>query len=92
VDHTVAGLKASNVVIEVEGDDTFCHHDGHGSDGDDAGPTSVHIGEQNTIEANIYAPNGTLWLKARTTAVGAFIGKRVRIGEGTQLALDSVFR
>src|SRR5262249_23759697 len=49
------------------------------------------IGEQNTIEANIYAPNGTLWLKARTSATGAFIGKRVRLGDDTTVALDSIF-
>ena len=92
VDTSVPGLTASKVVVYVEGADAFCHHDGHGPDGDAGGPAAVHIGAQNVVHANIYAPNGTVWLKARTVAAGAFIGKRVRIGEHVELALDSAFK
>jgi hypothetical protein len=40
----------------------------------------VQIGERNTVIANIYAPNGTVLLRANTVATGAFIGKQVEIG------------
>jgi hypothetical protein len=88
----VSGLSAANVLITVLGGDTECRHEGHGSDGDDAGQTVAHIGEGNTITANIYAPNGTLWIRAKTVATGAFIGARVRIGERVTLTLDSYYR
>jgi hypothetical protein len=76
----------------VEGADASCRHERRGSDGDDAGPTAVHVGHHSVVQANTYAPNGTVWLKARTTATGAFVGKRVRIGEQVELTLDSAFR
>jgi hypothetical protein len=44
------------------------------------GPSAVHIGPQSVVAANIYAPNGTIWLQAQTRATGAFIGRSVRIG------------
>ena len=62
-----------------------------GPDGDNPGPVVVHIGDQNTIQANVYAPRGTIWLRAKTVATGAFIGESVRIGEQVQLTLDSAF-
>ena len=92
VDPSVSGLSAANVLITVLGGDIECRHEGHGSDGDDAGQTVAHIGEGNTITANIYAPNGTLWIRAKTVATGAFIGARVRIGERVALTLDSYYR
>lgn len=92
VDQSVVGLSAANVLITVLGGDNDCRHDGHGSDGDDAGQTVAHIGEGNTITANIYAPNGTLWIRAKTVATGAFIGARVRVGERVTLTLDSYYR
>lgn len=92
VDGTVAGLSASKILITVLGGDHDCQHDGRGDDGDEAGPTVVHIGADNVIQATIYAPNGTLWIRAKTTATGAFLGERVRIGERVTLTLDSAFR
>jgi hypothetical protein len=92
VDSSVPGLRASSVLIHVGGDDASGEHDGKDAGADDGAPTSVHIGEQNVVHANVYAPNGTVWLKARTVATGAFIGKRVRVGERVQLTLDSAFR
>ena len=85
------GLDASSLVIYVAGQDAACGHDGRGPDGDDGGPAAVHFGVDSILQANIYAPDAMVWLKARTTATGAFIGRRVRIGEGVRLALDSAF-
>lgn len=90
-DPTVPGLGASQVIFYVAGLDNECRHDGRGPDDDRAGPTVVRIGTQSTVQANIYAPRGTVWLQSRTTGVGAFIGKRVRIGVQAQLTLDSAF-
>jgi hypothetical protein len=84
-------LRASQIVIYVAGIDDDCGRDGRGSDGDEPGPTVVHIGEQNTIQANIYAPRGTVWLRAKTVATGAFVGESVRVGEQVELRLDSAF-
>jgi hypothetical protein len=92
VDTTVAGLTAAKVMIAVLGGDNDCEHNGNGDDGDNAGPTVVHIGSQNTITANIYAPHGTLWIRSKSDATGAFIGERVRIGEKVVLKLDSGYK
>ena len=74
------------------GEDRDCRRDtGADDDGDDAGASVVHIGQQNTVQANIYAPMGTVWLKSKTKATGAFLGMHVRIGVQTELTLDSAF-
>jgi hypothetical protein len=52
----------------------------------------VHIGTENIVQANIYAANGTVWLKSKTQATVAFIGVHVRIGVNVQLTLDSAFK
>jgi hypothetical protein len=92
VDPSVKGLRASQVVIYVGGHDEDCQDFGLDGDGDRSGPVVVHIGSQSVVQANIYAPNGTLWLNSKPQATGAFIAFRVRIGIGTQLTLDSAFR
>ena len=93
LDPSVTGLKASQVVIYVAGDDSICRHSGIDTgDGDNGGPVVAHIGESNVVQANIYAPKGTVWLKSKTQATGAFIGFHVRIGLNVQLTLDSAFR
>lgn len=61
----------------------------HGDE--DVGPTAVEIGEKNTVVANIYAPNGAIHIRAGTKATGAFIGKRVIIGEKVEITLKSAF-
>jgi hypothetical protein len=88
----VDGMKPSDLKIYVEGDDAICRHDGRDQDEDGPGPTAVHIGERNIIQANIYAPNGTIWIKGRSNATGAFIALRVRVGEQTELRLNSAFK
>lgn len=92
LDPGVAGLSASQVVIYVAGHDHSCLHDGDSDDdGDDAGRTVVHIGTSNVVQANIYAKNGTVWLRSKTIATGSFIGQHVRIGVDTTLTLASAF-
>ena len=92
LDPSVTGLRASQVVIYVAGRDEDCHDFEADDDGDDAGPVTVHIGAQNVVQANIYAAQGTVWLKSRTQATGAFIGVHVRIGVNAGLTLDSAFK
>lgn len=86
-DPSLSGLTASDIVIYVAGTDDK----GRRHDDDDVSPTAVQIGEKNTVVANIYAPNGTIHLRASTKATGAFIGKRVIIGEKVELTLKSAF-
>ena len=92
LDQSVSGLRASQIVFYVLGADTNCSHNDRDDDGDDNGPASVHIGQQNVLQANIYAANGSLWLKSKTQATGAFLAMHVRIGEKVTLTLDSAFR
>jgi RHS repeat-associated protein len=54
-------------------------------------PKAAEVGFNNIIEANIYAPNGTIWIRPGTVAGGAFIGKDVRIGMNVQVNLNSGF-
>jgi PKD repeat protein len=80
-----SGLDASDLIVFVAG-----------TDGCPGGrpcffPKSATIGYQNRIAANIYAPNGTLWLMSRTEATGAFIGRNVQVGSSTQVWLKSGF-
>ena len=76
-------LLASQIVFYVEGADA--------GGGSGATPLAVDIGLNNTISANIYAPNGTVQLRANTVATGAFIGKRTEISDNVQLTLKSAF-
>ena len=91
LDQQVPGLGASQIVIYVEGTDSTCSHN-DGDDDDDNGPAAVHIGQSNVVQANIYTATGTVWLKSKTQATGAFIGEHVRIGQNVTLTLDSAFR
>ena len=91
VDPSAPALTGSSFTIVVAGRDDECRHDGLVPDGDNAGQSVVHVGAESTVRANVYAPNGLVWLKAGTSATGAFIGRRVRIGEGVTLKLESGF-
>jgi hypothetical protein len=92
LDRNVPGLRASQMVIYVEGDDSCGRRGDRDDDGDDAGQVTVHIGQQSTVQASIYAQAGTIWLKSKTQATGAFIGMHVRVGQKVTLTLDSAFR
>ncbi|HEX2644081.1 MAG TPA: cadherin-like domain-containing protein, partial [Thermoanaerobaculia bacterium] len=54
-------------------------------------PRAVEISADNVLKANVYAPNGTIWLKDRTQATGAFLAKDVLIGPDAQVTLDSFY-
>jgi len=79
-----SGISAKDIRIYVNGI--------NGSTGNlDARPLAAKIGNNSILNANIYAPNGTLWLKWCTVAEGAFIGKDVRIGHDARVTLNSGF-
>jgi hypothetical protein len=52
-------------------------------------PKAVQIGRYSEIHANIYAPNGALWIRGDSIAEGAFIGKDVVIGYNVELFWDA---
>jgi hypothetical protein len=74
-------LQASQIIFYVAGVD----------DGTGLTPSAADIGQNNTILANIYAPNGTVRLRSDTIATGAFIGGHAIIGERVELHLKSAF-
>ncbi|MCP5004063.1 MAG: hypothetical protein GY941_08995, partial [Planctomycetes bacterium] len=79
-----SGISAKDIRIYVNGI--------NGSSGNlGATPKAAQIGETNTLQANIYAPNGTLLIKQGTVAEGAFIGRDVKIGQNVQVTLNSSF-
>lgn len=67
----------------------------HGMNGTGGGldelPRAVTIGIRHALEANIFAPNGTIWLKARGSVEGAFVGKDIMIDFYVQVTLNSAF-
>jgi hypothetical protein len=85
-------LRASQVVIYVKGTNAGCSNDGNDSmDKGFGGAAVVNIGERAIIQANLYAPNGSIWLKSRSQGTGAFIGRHVFIGSFSRLTGDSAF-
>jgi hypothetical protein len=93
LDPAASGLKASDVIVYVGGADDSCGHDGRDAESGDGGSAAaVHVGENNVVQANIYAPRGTVRIKSKTQATGAFIGEHVRIGQNVTLRLDSAFK
>jgi len=80
----LSGLAASEVVFYVAG-----INGASGSLG--ATPKAAKIGINNTVRANFYVPNGTLWLRQGTVATGAFLGRDVDVGTGVQLTLATAF-
>jgi N-acetylneuraminic acid mutarotase len=79
-----SGLDASDVVIYVTGV--------NGSNGNlGATPKAAKFGQNNIVQANVYAENGTLWLRDNTMATGAFLAKWVVAGTGTDIYFDSAF-
>jgi len=74
--HPGSGIDASDIIIFVNGND---------------GSMKAVEGVNTDIDANIYAPNGTIWLKTNTDATGSYIAKNIRIGENVTLTLASAF-
>jgi len=78
------GLAASDVVFYVAGI--------NGSTGNlGATPKAAQVGISNTVRANFYVPNGTLWLRQGTVATGAFLGRDVDVGINVRVTLASAF-
>ena len=71
--------SAKDVVIYVGGVDAAI----------DEQATEIDIGS--IIKANIYSPNGTLYIEDDCQIEGSFIGKDVEIGIRTTVTLDSAF-
>lgn len=79
---TGADLTARNILIYVMGE--------NGKNGKiSASPKAANFGMRSTLIANVYTPNGTLWIHERLTATGAFFGKWVEIGQNVTLTLDN---
>ena len=76
----MSGLTAKDIRIIVLGQ--------NGRNGNiSAEPRAAKFGERNKVIANVYAPNGTLLLREKTEATGAFIAKWVVVGEDVELRL-----
>ncbi|WP_342348104.1 PKD domain-containing protein [uncultured Nitrospira sp.] len=54
-------------------------------------PEAVKFGEGSKVRAKVYAPKGLLRVKAESRATGAFVGKWVRMGNHTTIALEGGF-
>ena len=77
-------LSANQIVFYIGGI--------NGSNGNlGAAPKAAQIGLSNTVKANFYVPNGTLWIRQNSQATGAFIGKDVNVGIGAKVWLKSAF-
>jgi hypothetical protein len=55
-------------------------------------PKAADIGQGSIVNANIYAPNGTLLIEEGCTMKGAFVAKDVVVGQKTVVDLDSFFQ
>ena len=77
-----SGLDATDIVIYVTGI--------NGNNGNlGATPKAAKFGLSTEIQTNVYAPNGTLWLRQNGQFVGGFLGKWVIAGKGAQIELQS---
>lgn len=74
-------ISAKDIRIYVKGITGSC----------DAFNIIAMIGERNTVSANIYVPDGTLWINQGSVVTGAFIAKDVALGMNVQVTLGSGF-
>ena len=64
----------------------------NGDDGQlESEPIVAKIGEKNVINANIYAPNGTLRIGGKSAVAGSFTARDVIIAEKAEVRFDSAF-
>ena len=77
-----SSLSASDFIIYVSG-----------MNGENGGlleePLAVSFGNFAEIDANIYAPNGSIVIKGNSTLEGSFVAKDIQIGRNTAITLDS---
>lgn len=71
-----SGIHASDIIFYVKGSDN---------------PASVVMDYNVNVKANIYAPNGTIWLKTNVNAEGAFIGEKIKVGLNVVIKWKSAF-
>ncbi len=72
-------LSARDMIFFVNGVDENAAH------------KAVIIGIRHAVQANIYAPNGTVWLKSRGSIEGAVIALDIMADYYVQVALNSIF-
>lgn len=76
-----SGITARHIVLVARG-----------NDGPPNSPSqALMVGSGATVALNAYVPNGTLTIAGQTTLDGAFLGKRMMVGPGAVLTLDSSF-
>jgi|GEM_PF-519804 len=77
-----SSVSASDFIIYVRG-----------MNGENGGlleePLAVSFGNFAEIDANIYAPNGSIVIKGNSTLEGSFVAKDIQIGRNTAITLDS---
>jgi hypothetical protein len=79
-----SGITAADIVVYVGGIDGTT-----GVLGDT--PLAAKVSRNSRIEANVYAPNGTLNIERDSAGVGAFFGRDVAIDQRTTVTLASYF-
>ena len=79
-----AGATAADVIFYVEG------INGTGGGLNENLP-AADIGIENNFNANVYAPNGRIWIKQDSNATGAFIARDVEVGVRVTLSEASGF-
>jgi hypothetical protein len=78
----VTDLDASDIFIYVLGV--------NGNNGNlNTSPKAAQFGLNNSIYANVFVPNGTLYIRQNSEATGSFFGKWVVIGQNVTLTQDS---
>ena len=79
-----SALGAKDVIIYVDGQ--------NGGSGQPVSlPMAGIIGLAAKVKANMFAPNGTLWIGAESTVEGAFVAKDVVVGMGADVRMDTAF-
>lgn len=79
-----ASVAASDIILYIGGT--------NGLDGALGSlPPAAGVGRESVVEANLYAPFGTLLLERDTTATGAFLARDVQVDQANVLTADSFF-
>jgi hypothetical protein len=81
----ISDLDATNIVIYINGINGTS-----GNLGDE--PKAAEFGIDSTLIANVYVPNGTLWLRQSSQSRGAFLGKWVIVGLDATVSMESYWR
>ena len=79
-----AALAASDLVFYVAGVNGTTGALG-------AEPKAARLGLSADVHANVYAPNGTVWIRDGAVVTGGFLGRDVIVGLSAEVHLDSAF-